>query len=61
MNFVGERAMAGPGRAIGANDDAEIRGSVRQATLLAASLARGEWMRPSANALKLSAASGMSA
>jgi len=53
--------MAGPGRAIGANDDAEIRGSVRQATLLAASLARGEWMRPSANALKLSAASGMSA
>jgi len=53
--------MTDPGRATGADNDAGIRGSVRQATLLAASLARIEWKRPSANALKLSAASDMSA
>lgn len=53
--------MAEPERATGEDSDAEIRGSVRQATLLAASLARIEWKRPGANALKLSAASDMSA
>lgn len=53
--------MTGAGWATGANNDVEIRGGVRQAMLLAASLVRGEWMRPSANALKLSARSEMSA
>lgn len=53
--------MAEPERATGEDSDAEIRGSVRQATLRAAGLARIEWKRPGANALKLSAASDMSA
>jgi hypothetical protein len=61
MNFIGECAMADPGRATAVDNDAEIRGSVRQATLVVLSLALVEWKRPSANALKLNAASDMSA
>lgn len=53
--------MADPGRATGADSDAESRGSVRQATLLVVRLACIAWKRPRANALKRSAAPEMPA
>ena len=53
--------MTDPGRVPGAARDAEFRNSAPHAMALEGSLARIEWKRPHSNALKLSAASDMSA